>query len=701
MAAPDSLSRIADRQTATQRKRFVGRTHELALFRETLSADEPPFAVWFIHGPGGVGKTTLLRECAHIAHAAGVLAVQLDGRTLDATPTGFLDALRAELKLSADDDPIAAWPQTGVSVLILDTFEQLAPLAPWLREDLLPRLPAHVRVIIAGRNAPDTIWRTDPDWRDLVRVLALRNLSQNDARMLLNARGVPEVQHDAIVSATHGHPLALALVADVAAQDGSAPLSLDQAPDVVAMLVEKFVARVPSTQHRLALQVCAHVRTLTEMLLREALAQEDVRELFDWLRGLSFVESSPHGIYPHDLARDVLDNEARWRDFETYRQMHFRLRNHYIAQMRRTQGFEQQRHQAGLIFLHRNNPLLKPYFDWKEIGSFLVEPVLVHDTEAIADLIARFEGDEAGKLAIHWLSRQPQQWRVVRNHHGECQGVVAHLHLDPSMLDAIQHDPGTAAAWAYAQRHAPPQPGEIVTVFRFAADAHTHQQLSPVFNALQLFAGTEWIVLPNVAWSFVAVTDPDAWRTMLSYYHFHRAPEADFTVGGTRYGMFAHDWRSMNLNEWLDRLFIQQINTEMTLPEILAAPPASPAPSAPRVVLSQEAFESAIKQALKDYTRPGLLAANPLMQSQMMRDLPDKGPDRLQALLREACEALRGNPKDEKLYRVLHRTYLQPAASQEAAAEALDLPFGTYRSQLINATKRVISVLWLRESGEA
>jgi hypothetical protein len=53
------------------------------------------------------------------------------------------------------------------------------------------------------------------------------------------------------------------------------------------------------------------------------------------------------------------------------------------------------------------------------------------------------------------------------------------------------------------------------------------------------------------------------------------------------------------------------------------------------------------------------------------------------------------------LYRVLHRTYLQPAASQEAAAEALDLPFGTYRSQLINATKRVIALLWQRESGEA
>jgi len=150
----------------------------------------------------------------------------------------------------------------------------------------------------------------------------------------------------------------------------------------------------------------------------------------------------------------------------------------------------------------------------------------------------------------------------------------------------------------------------------------------------------------------------------------------------------------MSLDEWLDRLFVQQIKSEMTLPEVLAEPAAPCAD----VVLSQEAFEGAVKQALRDYTRPSLLAANSLMQSQLMRGLPDSTPVGLQAQLREACESLRGTPKDEKLYRALHRTYLQPATSQEAAAEALALPFGTYRSQLINATRRVTAFLWQRET---
>jgi hypothetical protein len=66
-------------------------------------------------------------------------------------------------------------------------------------------------------------------------------------------------------------------------------------------------------------------------------------------------------------------------------------------------------------------------------------------------------------------------------------------------------------------------------------------------------------------------------------------------------------------------------------------------------------------------------------------------------LLRQAVEALRGTPRDEKLYRALQRTYLQPAATQELAAEALGLPFSTYRYHLARGIDRVTQSLWRRE----
>src|SRR5262245_15026199 len=83
-------TRIADRLAAAARARFVGREAELALFRSAILASEPPFAVLHIHGPGGIGKTTLVREFARIAEAAGKRTISLDARNLEPTADTFL-----------------------------------------------------------------------------------------------------------------------------------------------------------------------------------------------------------------------------------------------------------------------------------------------------------------------------------------------------------------------------------------------------------------------------------------------------------------------------------------------------------------------------------------------------------------------------------------------------------------------------------
>jgi hypothetical protein len=139
-------------------------------------------------------------------------------------------------------------------------------------------------------------------------------------------------------------------------------------------------------------------------------------------------------------------------------------------------------------------------------------------------------------------------------------------------------------------------------------------------------------------------------------------------------------------------------------------PAAAPPPNEQVLVLSQPDFAAAVRDALRDFVRPDLLRSNPLLRSRLALDAARRAgasgapPDRaaaLQALIREAADALQASPRDIKLYRALHHTYFQPAATQERAAEILDVPFSTYRRHLMAGITQVTEALWAREVGVA
>ncbi len=105
-------------------------------------------------------------------------------------------------------------------------------------------------------------------------------------------------------------------------------------------------------------------------------------------------------------------------------------------------------------------------------------------------------------------------------------------------------------------------------------------------------------------------------------------------------------------------------------------------------------FAAALKHALRDFHSPDLLARNPLLRSGMHNLPAPAGPLELQTLLTESANALFGNPRDEKLRRVIELTYFQTAPKQEAVADRLSLSFGTYRRHLTTARDRLARWLW-------
>jgi hypothetical protein len=724
---------LADRLTLARYQRFVGRCNERELFTSAIKAIELPFSLLHIFGPGGVGKTTLMWEFLRICQETQTQGVYIDARNIEASAESFLSALSLKLQISETQSPLEILASKKERyVIAIDTYETIAELDNWLREFFLPQLSEQTLVVLASRYPPTSAWRVDPGWQILLRALPLRNLSPKESRIYLNKREIPPTQHESILNFTHGHPLALSLIADVLLQNQDLNLQPEADPDLIKTLLEKFLEEVPSPIHRTALECCAIVRLTTESLLAQMLdisdrftpeiteidvsnpgsptdlhskipnpksqMRSDVREIFNWLRGLSFIESGEIGLFPHDLARKILNTDLRWRNAEWYGELHQRARNYYINRLEQTKGQNQHQILFDYIFLHHDNPSIAPCFTWQQNSGLISDKARESDFGALIEMVAEHEGEESARLGAHWLARQPQGVLVVRDAKQELVGFVMAIELQQANLEDIYLDPATHSAWRYLQNRAPLRPGEGATVFRFWLARDTYQAVSPIqslifINLVQYYRNT-----PGLAFTFLPCAEPDFWAAMFAYADLARIPEADFVVGTRSYGVYGHDWRVVSPTLWQELLAQREIAASA---KITTTPP--PLPSEPIVVLSQAEFFAVVQDALRNFCRPDALQNNPLLQSKLVVEkvmTKANKNDRiatLQKSIREAVLALESSPKEAKLYRVLYRTYLSPAITQEQAAEALDLPFGTYRRHLKAGIKRVADILWQQE----
>jgi len=691
------IAPLGGRLRAARHSRFVGRNSEKDLFLSALTAPELPFYILYVFGPGGVGKTTLLQEYAMICERMHIPAVYLDGRNIDPAPSAFIDGLRGAIGLEQQESLAEYIAQSQRYVILVDTYETLAPLDDWLRESFLPQLPENTLVVLAGRNLLNAAWRTDPGWQTLARSMSLRNLDPEQGRDYLLRRQVPPDQHKAVLDFTHGHPLALSLVADVFAQRSDILFQPENVPDVVKTLLAQFVQKVPGPAHRAALEVCTLVRITTESLLADMLETPDAHELFEWLGSLSFIEQGQEGLFPHDLAREALLIDLRWRNPEWYVELHRRARRHYLARLGQTSGTGQQRVLLDYIFLHRDNPLVKPFFEWKLGGNLITDPMQHGDLPPLMSMVERHEGRVSARLASYWFSRQPEAVFVIRNGKREAVGFVMMLALGRVSPEDLEVDPSIRAARDFLQNQAPLRPGEVATLFRFWMAADTYQAVSPIQSLIFVTIVRHYLSTPGLAFTFLPCADPDFWTNVFAYADLARLPQADYTVDGHHFGMYGHDWRAVPPMAWLELLGEREITTS---PEAIP-----PAPLEPVIVLSETEFAAAVQAALRDYTRPEALRGNPLLRSRLVIErvgISGSEAERitaLRSLVREAADSLQGAPRQAKFYRPLYHTYFQPATTQEQAAEVLDLPFSTYRRHLKSGITRVTEMLWMQEIG--
>ncbi|MFY1653691.1 AAA family ATPase [Solwaraspora sp. WMMB762] len=673
--ATTSLDR---RLRQTREHHFVGRAAELALLREALERAPEPLGVLYLHGPGGIGKSTLLRYFGDDAAAAGRRVVHVDGRAVSPSPARF--------ELAAAD---ALSDETAV--LLVDSFEHCQGLEDWLRDRFLPRLPESVLVVLAGRGGPGPQWRADPAWRDLLKVIPMDNLSREHAVALLNRRGVPPDLHPSVLSFAGGHPLALRLAAEVAVtHDAAATAVWRPSLNVVETLLTQLIGETPSPLHRQALEICAHAQTTTEGLLRAAL-DRDPGPIFAWLRELPFIESDARGLRPHDVVRDALNDDLRWRDPQGYETMHRRLHAYLLEQALAATGPAVLPAVGAMMYLQRHAQEIRRYFTFADEGEAYEDPYQPADRPTVLDLASEAEGPESAALVGFWLDRQPEGCHVYRSSAtDEVVGFMIWLDLDDPQPAELEADPVVDTAWRHCRASAPLRGGEHIGLARFMVHPPSCQRPSPVTDMIQMRMLAHYLHDKGLALHYLVLHDAEFWGPHLAYFDDHPV-ETVPQVGGRPYHLFFHDWRVTPLMHWLDH------NQQQLL---YGLQPRTARPGADLLVLSRPEFDAAVRSAMRAWRRPDALAANPLVRTRLVADRPDgdrPDGDPVDALRGVLGAALDGLRDDVRSHRVLVTTFVHGTPTQEAAADRLGLPFSTYRRHLTRALDRISDALWHRE----
>jgi DNA-binding CsgD family transcriptional regulator len=574
---------ISERLSAAAARSFVGRHRETAVIAALLDGRDAQHSVVFVHGPGGTGKTHLVRAAISEAPEE-VVALVIDCREVEPAPDTFLDHLSGLLGgpgLGEAPDPAAVAEALGGSgtrvALVLDAFETFGLLDSWLRSVFLPLLPDHVVTIIAGREPPRHGWRTAPGWGSLVAVVELGPLPQAEAMSMLRSRGVDELHAARINRYARGYPLAIELAATAGPDERAAALSDPGRPssEVMADLLAAACSTLDPPTREL-LEAASVVRRVNEPILRALLPDASVRDAYEGLAGLPFVERRPQGLLVHDVIRDAFSRDLAERDPEAYARHRAAAARHFQAIAREAAGERLWEVTADLVYMV-NNPYARECCFPTEANGVSVERAAPSDGPAIRAIARAHEPPAAAELTMRWWERHPEAFHVARS--GEADVAAFHCLIDAHEADpALLAEDPVAARWADHMDAHPLPSGRTALLLRRWLGGRTGELPSPEVVASWLSLKREYMERrPGLARLYSAIVDLGELGPIFVPLGFGPCGEP-VALDGTEHVPVMLDFGPGSVDGWLSGLI------DAELAEVPQAPP--PAPSASLADLS-------------------------------------------------------------------------------------------------------------------
>jgi hypothetical protein len=144
--------------------------------------------------------------------------------------------------------------------------------------------------------------------------------------------------------------------------------------------------------------------------------------------------------------RELLEAELRWRNLPRFRELHFQVRDHIIQQIQQRSGLAQQFAVFALLFLHRNNPFMRPFYEWQSLGQLYIDVAQPADLPIINQLFRQHQGEESLAAARYWQTRPQATFFVFRAAGRGVAGFCQVLDISQATAEDMAADPAVATA---------------------------------------------------------------------------------------------------------------------------------------------------------------------------------------------------------------------------------------------------------------
>jgi transcriptional regulator/AAA ATPase-like protein len=538
---------------------LVGRIAERAFLHQVL-AEEGPLVV-FVHGIGGVGKTSLLEAFTVEARTRGAVVLLLDCGAIEPTSRGFLDALSAAIggELESAESASARLAGLGHRVVVaLDRYEVLRPLDLWLQQTFVPALSDSVRVVFAGREPPMAGWSVAMG--RLFRSLPLGNLPRDDAETVLRREGVAGDDIERINRLARGHPLSLRLAASALTADPGLDHEATTVTTIVEELTELYLVRLDPLTRR-ALDAASVVRRPTLTLMGAMLPDDAPQDAFERLRGLPFVELSSDGLVVHDTVREVVAAYLRASDPDRSRRYRIAAWRQLRDEVTRATSHEMWRYTADLLYILETPVVREAFFPTSE-HLYFVDPAREGDWPAIHEIASAQEPPASVAILEQWWKRLPQTFRAARDGAGAIAGFSVLEQVDRIPRALLDLDP-LARVWRDHVRRLPVPRGQRVLSLRYQLADPGDPAQSLVHAALVLDVKRAYMELrPELRRMYNILPEIYGTESPWTRLGFRTILEAPVVLDGVAYYAHMLDFGPASVDGWLTTIVATELQIE-------------------------------------------------------------------------------------------------------------------------------------------